>query len=157
MSAQVIGGSFSFTTPVAEFELLTESADQDGNVYTYVQADGALGQYDCVVIDETGQAVVANLTTTASAFGDKAGAVQVAFADDEYGWVLRAGVGEVNGLTSCAANVSIHSTATDGHLDDAGTSGAETIDGIVLTTAVGGGGADSVAAHLNYPTVGATL
>ncbi|MBI1425786.1 MAG: hypothetical protein GC149_20360 [Gammaproteobacteria bacterium] len=128
-----------------------------GKAYVAIQASGALGANDVVIIDEDGQAVVASVTTSASARGDRAGVVLVDFADNDYGFAQVFGPTEANGLTSCAANVPIHTTATDGHLDDAGTSGAEYVDGLVLTTAVGGGGADAVAAMLVFPTIGATI
>lgn len=160
MSGQVIGhsggsGGFAETDPT--HTLLERSHDEAGNEYVYVQASGAIDQYDCVVVDEAGQAASATVTTTATAFGDMAGAPQVALADNEYGWVQIFGVGEVNVLISCAANIAINSTATAGTLDDDATSGAEVIAGITLTVAEGGSGTDSIACQFNYPTVGATL
>lgn len=155
MSGQVIGAATTLTTTAAEFEFLTRAKGQDGNDYLYIQANGALDAQDAVLIDEAGQAQVVSLTATATAFGDKVGVVNVAFADNEYGWAQISGATTVNALANAAANAAINSTATDGTLDDDGGVGSETIDGIVLTTANGGSTA-AAACMLNYPTVGAT-
>jgi hypothetical protein len=159
MTGQSIGHSASptaFTHTEAQFALLDVTQDEDGNEFLYVQANGALDAQDVVIVDETGQAVVASTTTSATAFGDKAGVVNIAFADNDYGWVQRSGPTTANVLANCAANTAINTTATDGTLDDDATSGAEVITGIALTTANGGSTA-AAACMLNFPTVGATL
>lgn len=135
----------------------TKVTGNDGSEFVYCQANGAItGDGYVVLIDEDFQADLIDTTNTASAFGDAVGVAKVALADDEYGWIQIKGTSTFRGLASAAANASLNSTATAGALDDDGTSGAETIDGIVFTTAVGGsaGNAEGI---LNYPTVGATL
>lgn len=155
MTAAIGAVNATRTTTSTDFALLEVASDEAGKEYVYVQANGALDAQDVVVIDETGQAVVANLTNTASAFGDRVGVVNVAFADNEYGWAQIYGPTTANVLASAAANATLNSTATDGTLDDDGGSGSEDIDGLVLTTANGGSTA-AAACMLNYPTVGAT-
>ena len=155
---QVIGhsaGPTAFTETESTHSMLEKTCDEDGNVFVYVQANGALDAQDAVVIDETGQAQVASLTTTATALGDKIGVVNVAFADNEYGWAQVYGPATVNALANAAANATLNSTGTDGTLDDDATAGSEDIAGLVLTTANGGSTA-AAACMLNYPTVGAT-
>lgn len=153
-----LGGNTATPTTDRKQALLATMTDESGKVWVYVQASGAItgAGYACV-IDETGQAVMATTTTTASAFGDRVGIPEAAFADDEYGWLQIYGPSSVLGAASCAANTAINSTATAGTLDDDATAGAEVIAGVVLTAAVGAGGAATAAAMLNYPTVGATL
>ena len=156
----VIGGYPGFTTASTadgrDFQVGNMAIGDDGSCWVYVQASGAIDQYDICVLDETWQAAAATTTNTASAFGQWCGVAAVAFADNDYGWVQMSGVTSVNVLANAAANAALNSTATAGTLDDDGTTGAETIDGIVLTTANGGSTA-SAAAVLLWPKVGATL
>lgn len=95
-------------------------------------------------------------TNSATTIGQACGVAQVAFADDDYGWLQIYGVTNVQVSASAAANVALNSTATDGQLDDDATTGAEVIDGIVLTTARGGT-AGTAPGYLQYPRVGATI
>jgi hypothetical protein len=64
------------------------------------------------------------------------GIAQVAFADNDYGWVLRKGQGTVLVLASCAADVGLYTSASAGYLDDA-TASLTLISGIVLTASRG--------------------
>ncbi len=154
MNENLTGVDVSVTETSPTFALGTNVA-KDGKVYTYVQASGALSQYDAVIIDEAGQAVTASLTTSASAFGDRVGVIAVDFADNDYGWAQVYGVATVNVLANCAANAVLNTTGTAGQLDDDQGVGSEDVDGIVLTTAAGGSAA-SVAAFINWAAVGAT-
>lgn len=124
--------------------------DHRGYVYQYVHANGAIDQYDYVLIDEAGECFQG---TKALAEDHATVAVApVAFADNDYGWVMLKGVTEVHGLTSCAADTQLYTSGTAGHLDDADAS-QYAVTGIRLTTAVGGGGADDVACVLDFPRV----
>ena len=130
---------------------------KDGSEWVYVHADGAIVAYDVVLIHETWEADQLDLTNSGSAFGQKVGVAAVAFADNAYGWVQVNGVCDnIGAAASCAANVSVHSTAGAGLIDDAGTVGAETINGLALTTAETGS-AGSAPGILSHPTVGVTL
>ena len=157
MASPVIGINPTQTTADANplFPVLTVGLDEAGKEYVYAHAASAIDAQDAVVVDEDGELNVVSNSTTGSRFGQPCGVVNVAFADNDYGWVQRTGVTTVNVLANCGANAAINSTATDGTLDDDGTAGSETIDGIVLTTANGGSTA-AAACMLNYPTVGAT-
>ena len=121
----------------------------DGTEWVYVQANGAITQYDCVGIDESWQAGA--ITTAMVNDGWKVGVAQVAFADNEYGWVARRGAGsnlKVRAAASCAADVQLFTTATAGVLDDvSGT--LNLIRGIVITT--GNTSAAAQACILSYP------
>ena len=127
----------------------------DGNVYVYVQASGAITQYDVVIMDEDWTAVRASTTTSASAFGQKCGVVQATLADDEYGWVLVYGTGNFRVKSSGVINAALNTTGSAGVLDDDGTTGSETINDIYLTTA-GSTGTTNKEGILNFPTVGTT-
>ena len=136
------------------FSLGQQMQDADGNVYVYVQANGAItgAGYVCA-FDEAGQAVMA--TNTTAVYGDRVGVAKAAFADNDYGWLQVYGPTPIRVAASCAANAVITSTTTAGQLDDAAGAGTKTIVGAALTTANGGTAANA-AGILNYPTVGAT-
>ena len=122
----------------------------DATEWVYVQANGAIAQYDAVAIDETYQAIA--LTKAAVDDGHMVAFAQSAFADNEYGWVALKGAGsnfKVNVLASCAADVVLYSTATAGKLDDISTSQTK-IDGVVITATDGGSGS-AIAAIATYP------
>ncbi len=117
-----------------------------GDAWVYVQANGAIAQYDCVKIDDDYQAAKITYALTGSnAEPGKAGIAQFAFADDEYGWVFVKGGGlgrgiKVTVLASCAADVKLYTTATAGSLDDTSTTQA-LMQGLKLVTANGGSAA----------------
>lgn len=105
----------------------------DGTEWMFVQASGAIDQFDFVGIDENNQA--AALTKAMADDGFRIGAAQVAFADNDGGWVAIRGA-NINGnvLGSAAADVALFTSGTAGHLDD--TSASQTkIDGVVLPAA----------------------
>lgn len=154
----LIGADFDVPSTDAKFALGDCTKGEDGSEWVYVQADGAItGAGFVVLLDEDYQADMIDTTNSASALGQKVGVAAAAFADNEYGWVQIAGTAEVQGLASCAANAAVNSTATAGAVDDDASSGAEIIERMVLTTAVGGGGAANAEAVLSHPTVGATI
>lgn len=116
-----------------------------GNCYQYFVASGAIDAYDLVTADEAFTAVVGT-TTTSGARPTACAIPQFAVADGQFFWAPVGPFGlksdgtafQVNALVSCAADVKLYTTATDGHVDDAAT---DLVAGLVLTTAVGSGGA----------------
>lgn len=138
------------------FGLGDRYTDHSGNVFVYCQASGAITQDDIAILDEDWTAVRASTTTSASARGQKCGAAQATLADDEYGWFQVYGTADFRVKSSCAVNAVLNTTASAGVLDDDSTTGAEVIDGIVLTTAGAAGSTSSKEGILNFPTVGAT-
>lgn len=130
--------------------------DDDGKAarFMYVQANGAVSQYQWVAIDEDSQAV-AGTGTLANAM-HRFGIAQVAFANDEYGWVAIEGSGltaTFDGTMSADVD-NIWTSGTAGSLS-ATTSGAK-LSGITLVTAVSTTGQTSTVL-MTYPTfVGST-
>lgn len=122
-------------TSTANAGMLNRFCAEDGKEYAYVQANGAIAQYDVVGIDEAGQA--AKLTKAMADDGWKIGVAQVAFADNEFGYVQIRGVTTLNVLANCAADAVLYTSGTAGSLDDDATSQTK-IQGIVATAAVGG-------------------
>lgn len=149
------GSTITSTTEGQDHALGDMAFGDDGSIWVYVQANGAISQYDVVLLDEDWQADQIDTTNTASARGQLCGVAAVAFADDAYGWIQICGVTTMNVKKSCAANAVLNSTASAGRLDDDSTTGAEVINGIVLTT-LRGSTSGSAAGILFWPTVGAT-
>lgn len=135
LTGGIIGGYLGVTTSDAKFALGTRSEGDNGSTWVYVQASGAIDQYDYVTIDESFQATAG--AKTAVDAGHRIGFAQVAFADNEYGWVALNGASglKVNAKGACAADIKLYTSAVAGTLDDALTS-QSLINGVVLTTAV---------------------
>jgi hypothetical protein len=118
----------------AKFTLGQRVTATDGSEWLYVQAGEAITQYMWVSIDENFQAVKG--TKTLADAGHGVGFAQVAFADNEFGWVAVNAPGNitVRVAASCAADVQLYTTSTAGVLDD--TSASQTlIRGVVLVAA----------------------
>jgi len=109
--------------------------------FVFVQADGAIDQYAFVKIEADGQAAMLT-TTNAGSNVLLVGVAQVAFADNEYGWVW---VGGVNGggvgvgikgkvAASYVAKNNLNTTATAGVADDASTTKIAYVVGLAATT-----------------------
>lgn len=104
-------------------------ADATGNRYVYVQASGAVAQYDAVHIGST---YVAQALT--KALGDTGAPVGIAVAtlsSASYGWAQVGGVGTVNALQTCSSSTALYTSGTAGKLDDTTTSQVK-VAGVVL-------------------------
>lgn len=130
---EVIAGTGTSSDEGNEFALGTRVQATDGQEYIYVHASDAITQYMFVGIDENYEA--APLTKAMADDGYSVGVAQVAFADNEFGWVAIRGhnlTGRV--AASCAADVALYTTGTAGVLDDNPTSQTN-IDGVVVVSA----------------------
>ena len=137
------------------FGLGDRHIDQTGNEYVFVLAGvGGITANFVATIDEAYGAVM--VSTSNDARGDLLGVAPVAIAASSYGWVQVKGVCNVQVAASCAANVRLNTTATAGQLDDDGTAGSLTCDGIVLTTARAAS-AGTAPAVMNYAIQGVTI
>ena len=129
----LLGVDFTATPDSAEFELGTRVFGSDGTEWVYVQANGAITQYYTVAIDENYQA--AHLTTALNTTGHQIGFAQVAFADNDYGWIAVRGSNiKATVKASCAADARLFTTTTAGVLDDASASAAARVYGVVAVT-----------------------
>ena len=147
----------SSASEIPEFEVGDLGVDEDGKIYQFVRANGALAVGDVVGIDEVGDATPVTTTTSAPAAGQglQAGVTLVAVADNDWCWVQRHGVvAAINVGTSAAVHTNLNSTATGGRLDDDATAGSEVIEGITTTAAES---SNSAAGILNWPYIGRTL
>lgn len=135
----------------AAFTLGTQVTGNDGSVWMYVQASGAISQYSYCCIDTAFQCYIGTKALVDQ--GMEIAIAQVAFADNDFGWVLIKGTGaqyKVNVLISCTASVLLSTTATPGFLDDtAATATQTTILGLQLQTSATASGGYSMIA--NFP------
>jgi hypothetical protein len=137
------------------FGLGDRHIDWSGNEYVYVQAGvGGITANFVATINEAYDAVM--VSTSNDARGDLLGVAPVTIAANSFGWVQVKGVCNVQVAASCAANVRLNTTATAGQLDDDGTAGSITCDGIFLTTARGAG-PGTAPAVMNYAIQGVTI
>lgn len=149
LSTPLMGVSLTETPTSQVFKLGTRVMTFDGQEYVYVQASGAIAQYAFVGIDENFQA--ASLTKTIADDGWMIGVAQVAFTDDDYGWIAVRGANLTGAvLGSCTADVALYTSATAGYLDDSSTSQTK-IDGIVAVSAVGTATAASTEVLMTFP------
>ncbi|MGI9338548.1 MAG: hypothetical protein ACR2P4_08580 [Gammaproteobacteria bacterium] len=149
-----IAGTGTSSNEGNEFELGTQVELDDGRVFVYVHANGAIVAGDVVLVDETWEADQIDTTNSATGFGQRVGVATAAFADNDFGWLQINGVvASINVGTSAATNVQLNSTATAGRIDDDATAGSEDVLGIATT---GAESSNLAAGFLSYPTVGAT-
>lgn len=143
-----LGADLTHTSDEAGFALGTTVKGNDGTEWVYVQASGAITQYDCVAIDESFQA--AAMTKALADAGHQVGFAQVAFADNDYGWVAIRGADIGCRLkTACAADVALYTTASAGMLDD--TSASQTLINGAVAVAVSSSSGEAVEIIARWP------
>lgn len=147
-TGSLLGVDLDRTTTTAEFALGTTVAVTDGGEAVYVQASGAITQFDAVAIDENYQA--AALTKALADAGHDIGAAQVAFTDDHFGWVHKNGTNiSIRCAAACEPDVALYTTGNAGILDD--TSASQTkISGLVAVTTASSG-VTSLEVIMTYP------
>lgn len=132
-----IGANITLPTTSAEFALGQLGEGADATRWVYVQASGAITQYNAVAIDEDYTA--RSVTSALAGAGHRPGFAQVAFADNEYGWVALSGSNiKVRAASSCAADCLLYVGTTGlsaGVVDDASLTGRVTLQGVVLVSA----------------------
>ena len=129
-----LGVRYDSTSTTQEHDLGTRVQMQDGGMAVYVQASGAITQYDAVAIDEDFQAAAATKALVDD--GHFIAFAQVAAADNEYIWVHQTGSNiNCRVANNCAADVPLYTSSTAGVLDDSSTSQTK-IDGVVAVAAV---------------------
>lgn len=108
--------------------------------FLFVQADGAINQYDFVIITAAGQASSVTQTNDGTVL-IQGGVAQVAALDNEYLWVWVGGVaggGVGTGIkgkvaAGCVGGAAIYTTATAGVADDDSTAPAVKFANVVTT------------------------
>lgn len=143
-----IGVALEQPATEAQFDVGTRLQGTDASTWVYVQANGAIDQYDVVTIDETGTATPATIASVID--GNQLGFAQVAIADDEYGWVALNG----NPLTvavsgTSTVNVPLYIGTVSGHLST--TASSATVAGIAIQTASSTSAGTSATAIVTWP------
>lgn len=113
MTTQILGVSPSRVDTTREFALGTQ-AEQNGVLYEYVKATGAITQYHVVAISEDGE-VAAGYAHDASSVPARIGIAQATLASGEYGWVARKGLSlTVKTVSGATADGKVYTSATAG-------------------------------------------
>lgn len=94
----------------------TQVFTTQGGLFQYCNVLSAISTYNCVGIDENGDA--SNITTTLAATVFMAGVAQTSIAVSCYGWIQRQGKMIVNVAAQCQDFVPLFTTGTPGVLDD---------------------------------------
>jgi hypothetical protein len=125
-----VAGTGTSSNEGNQFALGAMDRANDGSLWMYVHAGGAITLYDWVAIDENFEAVAG--TTALAQAGHQVGFAQAAFADDEFGWVcLRGSNIRCRAAAACAPDIALFTSATAGVLDDDSTTTREGIVGVV--------------------------
>ena len=147
-----IGVNLNAVTTDAQFSLGDAVDGSDGTKWVYVQASGAIEAFDAVTIDENFQCYCSEIANAMD--GQKLGFAQIAFADNEYGWVA------VSGLGNLLVSVSSHSTinavlylgTVSGHLST--TASSATVAGVAIQTASSTSAVSTPEVIATYPRIG---
>lgn len=86
-----IGARIGETHTSPKFTLGQRITANNGTTFVYIQSNGANAKYGAVAIDKDYQGVA--LTAALAATAQMIGLAQIAFADNEYGWVAIDGNG----------------------------------------------------------------
>jgi hypothetical protein len=140
-----VGANFARTSTAAEFALGDRAYGADHTEWVYVQADGAIIQYDCVGVDENFQA-----TSVTSAIGGAAwlpAFAQVAFADNEFGWVATKGSNIYVLAKSATPDAQLYVGTTGlsaGVVCSTSATGRVALNGVVLVTTASAGTSEAI-------------
>lgn len=128
----VIGARLNATEAEASHKLGTQATAQDGTIFQYVQADGAVSASDLVTITQSGQCSRATIAN--AMLGQQLGVAQIAAADNEYFWVaVKGNPLSVNVSATSTLNVALYIGTTSGHVST--TAGSATLAGVAFLTA----------------------
>lgn len=142
------GANLNATTTDQLLSLGTVCTAQNNTRWTYVQADGAISAGDLVTIDDAGQATRATIAAAMS--GDVLAFAQIAFADNEYGFVAVSGNPVTANVSATSTlNVAIYIGTTSGHIST--TASSATLAGVALMTANASTAVASFNAIVSWP------
>lgn len=145
-----IGASIGRPTTDQEHVLGTRINGTAGTTYVYAHADGAISAGDAVTIDASGEVTRATIANAMA--GKQIGFAQVAFSDNQYGWIAISG-NPLNVLVSATStlNVALYIGTVSGHLST--TAGSATMSGVALQTASTTAAVSLFTAIVNWPKV----
>jgi len=144
-----IGVDLTQSQTSAQFGLGDRVNGSGDSLWVYVIANGAISTGDCVMITSSGTATRAT-GASVQTVGYEVGFAQFAFADGEYGWVARNGMGltvAVSATTSGSAVLYIGTTS--GKLSNTSSSG--TLVGVQIVTTSATATYTTTTGHLSWP------
>ena len=118
------------TTSDAEFELGTLGYSNDGGLYVYVRAQGAIVQWGACIVRVRWDAL--QVTTSNGTAGGNIVIPQFAIPDDDYGWAMVQGTGRVRTDGTGTASEALGTHTIAGELQGTTTN---LVAGIILTAA----------------------
>lgn len=121
--------AYTNLTDGASFGLGDRYVDKNGNEYVFVQASGAVAQYDAVHINSAN--IAQALTKALGDTGLPVGVAVATLSSASYGWAQIKGLGTVNVLQTCSSSTALYTSGTAGKLDDTTTSQVK-IAGVVI-------------------------
>ena len=130
MSLAALGCNPDRTTTVAEFVLGTLGYSNDGGIYAYVHAQGAIDKWGACIIRALWEALP--VTTNNGTAGGNIVIPQIAFADNDFGWAMVQGTGRVRTDGSGTASEALGTHTVSGELQGTTTN---LVAGILLTAA----------------------
>ena len=135
-SGSAIGVDFNNTSTTALFTLQDIKFGSGDSEWVYVKASGALLTGQMVTIAANGTAILATTTalmaTTGLSGANNLGFCQGQFADQDYGWVARRGVGMAVMCSGTAAPSAQLYLVTNSNGGLSTTAGSGTLAGILL-------------------------
>ena len=136
-TGSAIGVDFNNTSTTALFTLNDIKLGSGDSEWVYVKASGALLTGQMCVIGASGTAIKANCTAlmdsaTSLVGANNLGFPQGQFADQDYGWVARRGVGMAVMCSGTAAPSAILYLVTNTNGGISTTAGSGTLAGILL-------------------------
>ena len=143
-----------FEYPGPSFSLGQVARGVDNSEYVFVKAAAATAIGLVCYLDTSWNATLITTANAAAISGALiATASQVAFASGDYGWMQTKGLNPgINVATSTTANAQLYTSTVAGQLTS--TVGANVaLNGVILTTAQGAGGAGNAPGVLSYPEV----
>ena len=135
------------TVPLFDVGQLGASADDGTKIYQYVQASGSMGKNKVAQIRPNYQAVV----STTERPGASLGVTEVAFANNEYGWlqVFGQAVGMAGGTISTAQAVALNLDSAEAGDIVPGTLATPEILGMFAVSAISNNATGTL--QLNFP------
>jgi hypothetical protein len=104
-NGSTIGADFNNSSTTSQFALMTKALGSNDTQWVYVYMSGSAIAGDCVAISQTGTAARATIALAMTPAKEIAFA-QSTFADGEYGWVCRGGLGISVGMSATTAAVT---------------------------------------------------
>lgn len=155
VTSSTVGVDLNSTGTTAQFALGTSVRGTQDSAWVYVQADGAIAVGDICTISATGTATRATTAGPRTSVTEL-GAAQVAFADQEYGWICRNGYGMTVAISATVqprlvGTAELYIATTSGKLSN--TSASATVAGILINNGSATATTTTTTGTLTWPRI----